>query len=118
MGRAAHAQRASLTARIELAVGACVLAIGLAGPPLEPLRMLAAAICCAAIVASARFVAALALIATILAGFLQHEQLRLTLLAAAALLGIAIYAIRGRERATTALAAACAVVGVAFLFLG
>ena len=118
MGRAAHAQGSTLSVRIELAVGACILAIGLAGPPLEPLRILAAILCCAAVVASGRFTAAIALAATILAGFFQHMELRVTLLAAGALLGVAVHALRGRERATTALAAACALVGIVFLFLG
>ena len=68
MGRAAHAQGSFLSARIELAVGACILAIGLAGPPLDPLRMLAALLCCGTIVASGRFSSAVALGATILAG--------------------------------------------------
>ncbi len=118
MGRDPHAQGPALKTHIELALGACVLAIGLAGPPLEPLRMIGALAVCASIVALPRFAAALALAAPIVAGYLQHGELRLTLLAASALLGIGVWALRGRTTATTALATASAVVGIVFLFLG
>ena len=105
-------------ARLELAGAAFFLGVGLAGLPLEPLRLLAALLVCGAIVYSGKFIAAAALVATIAAGWLQHGELRLTLLVAAALLGIAVRFTSTHAKTTTALAAACAVIGAAFLFRG
>ena len=107
-----------MTARIEFAIAAFFLAVGFAGPPLEPLRILGALLLCALIVRSGRFVAAAALVAVVLGGWLQHGQLRLTLLAAAALLGIAVRFWGAMPRAGSAIAAVAAVSGLAFLFLG
>ena len=107
-----------MTVRIEIAIATFFLAVGVAGPPLEPLRILGALFVCAAGAYSARFIAATSLVAVILAGWLQHGQLRITLLACAALLGIAVRFWGATPRAASIIAAASALVGTAWLFLG
>jgi len=104
--------------RYEIAIAAFFLAVGVAGPPLEPLRILAALLVCAAVAFSGRYVAAASLVAVVAGGWLQHQQFRLTLLAAAALLGIAVRFWGAAPRAASAIAAASALTGLAFLFLG
>jgi hypothetical protein len=107
-----------MTARVEIAIAAFFLAVGTAGPPLEPLRILGALVVCAAVALGTRFMAAIALVAVVLAGWLQHGQLRLTLLAAAALLGIVVRFWGSSPRAATVICAVSAATGLAWLFLG
>ncbi|HVA29251.1 MAG TPA: hypothetical protein VNF68_13805 [Candidatus Baltobacteraceae bacterium] len=107
-----------MSARIEIAIAAFFLAVGVAGPPLEPVRILVALLVCAAGAYNARFMAATSFLAVILAGWLQHGQLRLALLACAALLGIAVRLWGTMPRAVSIIAAASALLGMAWLFLG
>jgi len=107
-----------VSARVEIAIAAFFLAIGVAGPPLEPLRIFGALVVCGAVALSTRFIAATSFIAVILCGWLQHGHLRITLLAAASLLGIAVRFWGRGPRGATIICALCAVTGVAFLFLG
>ena len=107
-----------IVARIEIAIAAFFLAIGCAGPPLEALRMVYALLICAVIVRAGRFVGAIAMVATGIAGWLQHGQLRLTLLASATLLGIIAHVTRTHPQRASAIAAIGAVVGLALLFFG
>ncbi len=108
-----------MTERVEIAVGALFLGVGLAGMPLEPLPILASILLCAVVaVIGGRFIAAGALIATVAVGFLQHHEFRISLLIAAAFVGLFARYAEARPRAATVLAAACAILGVGFLFLG
>jgi hypothetical protein len=106
-----------MTARIEIAIAALFLAVGVAGPPLEPLRILGAAAICAAIPISGKYDAAIALVAVVAAGWLQHGEIRLAVLAAAAALGLTVMITRRRPRAASAIAAVSAIAGLLFLFL-
>jgi hypothetical protein len=104
-------------ARIDVAIAALFLAVGVAGPPLEPLRILAAALLAGGVVAAGRYYAAVALVAVIAGGWLQHGKVRLALLAVAAILAIATHATRNKPLASGAIAAGSAATGLAFLFL-
>jgi hypothetical protein len=103
---------------MKISVAALFLCVGVAGLPLEPLRILAAIAVCSAVLVSRRFAAALSLVAVILGGWLQHGQFRLGLLAAAALLGIAVRFWGPNPRAATAIMAISAVTATAWLVLG
>lgn len=118
MGYGANAQGAAMTPQLEIAVGVFFLAIGSAGPPLEPLRIALAALLCVAVWRSGRFAGALAMLVTIAGGFLQHGQFRLTTLFAAAIVGIATHFFYRRPRAATAIMGVSAVAGIALLFFG
>ena len=107
-----------MTPQLEIAIAAFFLAIGTAGPPLELPRMLIAALVCVAVWRAGKFVGSIAMIAVIAGAFLQHNQFRLTSLAAGALLGILAHFFYRRRRATTAIMALSAITGLAFLFLG
>lgn len=107
-----------MTAAAEIAVATFFLAVGAAGPPLEPLRILLAAVVCAAVWRAGRFVGAIAMAATILAGWLQHGELRLSLLATGTALGAAAHFLYRRPRAATALMAIGAIAGLGLLFFG
>ncbi len=107
-----------MSARVEIAIAAFFLAVGVAGPPLEPIRILIALLVCAAGAYSARFIAATSFLAVILAGWLQHGQLRIALLICAALLGIAVRLWGSIPRAASIVAAMSALLGTAWLFLG
>lgn len=99
-------------------LSAFCLAIGTAGVPLEPLRIIAAAILCYALAFSGKYIAAASLVAVIVAGWLQHGQFRVTLLAGAAILGLVIRLFANSDRARLTIAAMSAVTGAVFLFLG
>jgi hypothetical protein len=118
MGHDTHAQGAVVSANAQIAVAAFCLAIGIAGPPLEPLRILGAVVLCGAVSLGGRFVAAAALLAVIAAGWLQHNQFRIALLAAAAILGIVVRFWGSSPRAAAAIMGLAAVAGTAWLFLG
>lgn len=107
-----------MIARFRIPLGAFALAVGIAGPPLEPLRVLAALAICAVTAANRRFIAALSLVAIALGGWLQHGQLRLALLAAAVLYAVAIRVTAGLPRASTMLMAIALATGVLWLLLG
>lgn len=108
-----------MTQRAEIAAAALFVGVGLAGMPLEPVKILLSIILCAAIAAlGARFIAALAMLATVAVGYLQHGELRIALLVAAVLVGIAARFAQSRPRAATVVAAACAVIGTGFLLFG
>ncbi|HEV7180856.1 MAG TPA: hypothetical protein VGN11_13370 [Candidatus Baltobacteraceae bacterium] len=108
-----------MTQRIEIGIGALFLGVGLAGMPLEPWRILLSILVCAVVsVAGGKFIAPLALALTALVGWLQHGELRVTVIAGAALLGIGARYAQSRPKAATALAAAGAIIGTGFLFLG
>lgn len=107
-----------MTARIEIALGAFFLAVGIAGPPLDPLRIAGALAICAAAALGTRFIAAITFVAVVLAGWLQHTHFRIALLVAAALLGIAVRFWGTSPRGATIICAASAVTGVVWLFLG
>ncbi|MDQ2865362.1 MAG: hypothetical protein M3R51_03995 [Candidatus Eremiobacteraeota bacterium] len=105
--------------RYEIAIAAFFAGVGFAGMPLEPLRMLlAAALCTAAVLFARRFMAASALAATLAAGYAQHGQLRIVLLAAAALVGLSTLLVASRPRAAVIFAVISAVVSSAFLLRG
>jgi len=106
-----------VTPQLEVAIAAFVLAIGTAGMPLQPLRIVIAAVLCLAVWRSGRFVGSVAMLAVIACSYLQHEKFRLTSLVAAALLGILVHFLYGRERATTVIAAVSVIAGLALLFL-
>jgi len=92
--------------RIEIAIAAFFLAVGMAGPPLDPLRIIGALVICATIALGRRFIAASAFVAVVLSGWLQHGHLRLTLLGSAAVLGIAVRLWGHSPRAVSIIAAA------------
>ena len=102
---------------LEIAIGSFFLAVGIAGPPLEPLRILAALGVCALTAWNRRFIAATSLLAIVLGGWLQHGHFRLALLAAAAIYGVAIRLTPRQPRASTFLMVIAAVTGTAWLFL-
>jgi len=104
--------------QLEIAIAAFFLAVGTAGPPLELARIAGAALFCAVVWRSGRFVGALAMAAVILGAWWQHGQFRVTTLVAAAALGVIAHLFYRRPRATTAVMAAGAAAGIAFLFLG
>jgi uncharacterized membrane protein YjjB (DUF3815 family) len=107
-----------MTPQLEIAIAAFFLAIGTAGPPLELPRILIAALLCLVVWRAGKFVGAIAMIAVIACAYLQHNQFRLTSLAAATLLGILAHFFYRRPRATTVIMAVSALTGLAFLFLG
>jgi hypothetical protein len=107
-----------MTARIEIAIAAFFLAVGIAGPPLDPLRIAGALVICAAVAFSTRFIAATAFVAVVLAGWLQHGHYRIALLVAAALLGVVVRFWGTTPRAASIICAASAVTGLVWLFLG
>ncbi len=107
-----------MTPQIEISIAAFFLAVGMAGTPLEAIGIFAAAVICALVTRSGKFVGALAMVATIAGGYLQHHEFRLSLLIAATALGVAAHLLYRRPRATTALMALSAVTGLAFLFFG
>lgn len=67
---------------------------------------------------SGKFTAAMLMVATIAAGYAQHQQFRLTVLAAGALLGIAVRFLGKSRYGTPGIAAASAVAGTVAIFLG
>ena len=107
-----------MTPQLEIAIAAFFLAIGTAGPPLELPRIVIAALLCAVVWRSGKFVGSVAMLAVILGAYLQHNQFRLTSLFAAAGLGILAHFFYRRPRATTIIMAISAVTGLALLFLG
>ena len=107
-----------ITPQLEIAVGTFFLAVGLAGPPLEPLRILAALALAVLVWRSGKFVGGVAMLATIVGGYAQHQQLRVSVLIAGAIMGVAAHMLYKRPRAATVLMALSAVAGTAFLFLG
>lgn len=107
-----------MTPQTEIAIAAFFLSIGMAGTPLEALGILLGALVCAVVTRSGKFVGALAMVATIASGYLQHHQFRVSLLIAGTALGVAAHLLYRRPRATTALMALAAVTGLAFLFFG
>lgn len=108
-----------MTQRAEIAIAALFVGVGLAGMPLEPWRIVLSLVLCAAIASiGGRFIAALAFIATIAIGFLQHHELRVSLLLAGALVGLCARFSESRPRATTTLAFLGALTGTAFLLFG
>lgn len=108
-----------MTQRAEIAIAALFVGVGLAGMPLEPAKIVLSIVLCAAIAAfGVRFIAALAMLATVAVGYLQHGELRIALLVAAALVGIAARFAQSRPRAATAAAAAGALIGTGFLLFG
>lgn len=107
-----------LTPHLEIAIGSLFLAVGLAGPPLEPLRILIAIALAIIVWRSGKFVGGVSMLAVIAGGYAQHQQLRISVLAGGALIGIAAFAFYKRPRAATIIGAAGAVFGTAYLFLG
>lgn len=107
-----------MTPQLEIAIAAFALAIGTAGMPFAPLRMLVAALICIVVWRSGKFVGSLAMLAVIACSYLQHDKFRLTSLVAAALLGILAHFLYRRPRATTAIMAVAVLAGAALLFLG
>jgi hypothetical protein len=107
-----------MTPQLEIAIAAFFLGIGTAGTPLEFLRIVIAALLCAVVWRSGKFVGSVAMIAVIACAYLQHNQFRVTSLVAAAVLGILTHFGYRRPRAATAIMAISAVTGLAFLFLG
>ncbi len=106
-----------MTPQLEIAIAAFFLAIGTAGTPLELPRILIAALLCAVVWRSGKFVGSVAMIAVIACSYLQHNQFRLTSLIAAAALGILAHLFYRRPRATTVIMAISAIAGIAFFFL-
>lgn len=104
--------------RVATAGAAFFLAVGVAGPPLDAVRVLGALAICAIVALSGRFIAAGAFVAVLLAGWLQHGHLRLALLAAAAALGIVVRVWGAKPRAAIVIALAATATGTAWLFLG
>ncbi len=86
--------------------------------PLEPLRVVLAIAICAVLLLLGRFVAPGALAATLVAGWIQHGQFRITLLVAAAIVGALARYVQSRPKAATALMAAGAIIGTGFLLFG
>ena len=89
----------------------------MAGLPLEPLRMLGAMAICAVVAVNTRFAGALAMLAVIFGGWLQHGVFRITLVAAAALLGICIR-LRPTPRAAIAILVTATVTALTFAVVG
>ncbi len=106
-----------MTRRLTIAIGACILAVGAAGPPLNLPRVALGAVICAGVIVSGRFSAAIAMATTIATGWLQHGQFRLTLLLSGTLLGIATHLLRNNLRGTATLAALSAVAGLVLLLI-
>ena len=106
-----------MTSQLQVAIGAFVLSIGMAGPPLSALPIVYAAIIAAVISRSGKFVGAVAMGGTIVAGYLQHREFRLTLLIAAAILGAASHLFYRNARAAMIIAIAATVSGLAFLLV-
>ncbi len=107
-----------LTPQVEIAFGTVFLMIGLAGPPLEGWRILIALVLATIVARSGKFVGGVAMLATIVGGYAQHQELRVALLVGAALVGVASHFGYRRPRAATTIAAASAVAGTAWLFFG
>lgn len=107
-----------MSGRLAIAAAAFFLAVGLAGPPLDPLRIAGAALMCSAIALQGRFIAATAFVAVGLAGWFQHGHLRLTLLGGATVLGIAVRLWGARPGAASIIAAVAAAMGIGFFLLG
>lgn len=75
--------------RFGICAAAFVLGVALAGLPLSPLGIVEAlAVCAIAALASGRFIAGTALLATLASGWLQHHQFRITVMIASAFVGI------------------------------
>ena len=107
-----------LDPHLEIAIGTVFLAVGLAGPPLEPLRILLSLLLALAVWRAGKFVGAIALLAVVAGGFAQHEHFRIAVLIGAAAIGVAAHFLYRRPRAATVLMATSAVAGTAYLFLG
>lgn len=118
MGRHSHAQIPALRTRLEIGAAAFCIGIGLSGLPLEPWRVLATVGVCTLLAAFAgRFIAAIALVVTIGAGYLQHHQLRVTFFIAAALAGAFARYAEKRPLVATGFAIAGFIAGAAALLL-
>ncbi len=117
MGHHPHAKDVRVTAQLEIAIAAFVLAIGTAGVPVEPVRMVIAAILCLAVWRSGRFVGSVAMLAVIACAYLQHDRFRITSLVAAALLGIVAHFVYRRKHAPAAVMAVSVLLGLSFLFV-
>ena len=107
-----------LTPQIEIALGTVFLMIGLAGPPLEGWRILIALALAALVSRSGKFVGGVAMLATIVGGYAQHQNIHLATLVGGGLVGIAAHFGYQRPRVATAIAALSAIAGIAWLFLG
>ena len=103
--------------RVEICIAALFVGVGLAGMPLEPLWILVSIVLCGIVaVVSGRFIAALALLTTLAVGWLQHHELRISLFAGAAIVGLCARFAQSRPKAATTLAVAGVVAGFAALF--
>jgi hypothetical protein len=107
-----------LDPHLEIAIGTVFLAIGLAGPPLEPLRILLSFLLGVAVWRAGKFVGAISLLAVVAGGFAQHQHFRIAVIVGAAAIGVAAHFSYKNPRAATIIMAASAVVGTAYLFLG
>jgi hypothetical protein len=107
-----------LDPHLEIAIGTVFLAVGLAGPPLEPLRILLSLLLAVMVWRAGKFVGALSLLAVVAGGFAQHEHFRIAVLIGAAAIGVTAHFFHKRPRVATIVMAVSAVAGTAYLFLG
>ena len=106
-----------MTERIEICIAALFIGVGLAGLPLQPWSILLSIVLCAIVAAvGGRFIAALALLATLAVGWLQHHEFRVSFFVGAAIVGLCARFAQSRPKAATTLAVASVVAGFAALF--